>query len=465
MSSRILIIDDDKEFLKDITFLLKTGFECATAETGGKGLQKIHAFNPDVVLLDLMLGDENGLDILQFIHRYDETIPVIMVTDYGSIDTAVEAMRLGAFDYVSKSPKISELSILIEKAIQKRNEVFRTKSLKEEVNRQYTKMVGHSPAMESVLEKITLYADHKNSVIITGESGVGKELVARQIHTKGPYSEEPFVAINCAAIPKDLVESELFGHEKGAFTGAEKRKIGKFEMAGNGVIFLDEISELSQDIQVKLLRVLQEHEFQRVGGNIIIRSNVKIISATNKDLWKFVEEGFFREDLYYRLDVLPIHVPPLRERREDIPELVSYFISVTCKEMKIPVKKCSADAMKALQQFDWPGNIRQLKNFVTRAVILSKGNIISLEDLDTSIIKKHSGAIRISEDLIPETWEELNEMRKKAVDQVSREIEEKFVNYLMNKFDHNVSKAAEHIGINRVNLHKMINRVEENRGD
>lgn len=460
---KVLIIDDDRNFIQDLCVLLDSRFECISANDGGKGLQNIHQMNPEVVLLDLMLGSENGLDILKHIHRYDETLPVIMVTDYASVDTAVKAIRMGAFNYISKSPKLKELILLLENAIEHRRDSLRTISLKDEVNQPYNTLIGHSPAMEQVLEKIRLYADHKNTVLITGESGVGKELVARQIHQKGPYADEPFVAINCAAIPRDLVESELFGHEKGAFTGADKRKIGKFEMAGDGIIFLDEISELSQDIQVKLLRVLQEREFQRVGGNSVIRSNAKIVAATNKDLWEQTTSGAFREDLYYRLDVLPIEVPPLRERREDIAELMSYFIRISCEEMKQPVKSYDQEVLDAFRQFDWPGNIRQLKNYVTRMVIKTKEPMIKLDQVDPEL-RAHIGFTGTNGLNIPDfptTWDELNTLRKQVAEHASREVEKKFIHYLMDKFDHNVSRAADHIGINRSNLHKMINRVKE----
>lgn len=464
MKSRILIIDDDTEFINDLTLLLRSDFECFTATKGGEGLHQIHVQSPDCVLLDLMLDErENGLDLLKRIQRYDETIPIIMVTDYASVDTAVKAIQQGAYDYISKTPNIKELTHTIRRALKHRADQFNTTYLKEEVSRKH-RMIGKSRVMDQIWKHIELYAGHRNTVLITGESGVGKELVARQIHAKGPYKDEPFVAVNCAAIPRELVESELFGHEKGAFTGAEKRSIGKFEMAGNGVIFLDEISELNHEVQVKLLRVLQEREFQRVGGNSVLTTNAKVISATNRDLWELTQEDLFREDLYYRLDVLPIHVPPLRERRDDIPELVEYFINETSQEMKISAKSITSNALNLFRQYDWPGNIRQLKNIVIRAVILAQDDKIHSDDVDP-LLKKSTTNKGNSEpgmwQKTPRTWDELDTMRKQASLLASRAVEKRFIDYLMEKFDHNISRAAEHIGINRTNLHKMIRRVEE----
>jgi len=457
MKPLLLIIDDDRQFVKDFTLLLEEDFKCISAFSAKEGVKLAIEKSPDVVLLDLMLGEGiSGLDILDEIHKYDNSLPVIMITDYGSIDTAVEAIHRGAFDYISKNPNIKKFKLLVNKSLHQRLIRFQAQALLEENEKYYYTMVGDSPAMRSLREKIQLYAKNLNTVLISGESGVGKELVARQIHIMSDRKNCTFIPVNCAAIPKDLLESELFGHEKGAFTGANRRKIGKFEIASDGIIFFDEISELNLDSQVKLLRVLQEKEFERVGSHITIKTDAKIISATNRDLEQMVNEGKFREDLYYRLDVLPIRVPPLRERKEDIPLLIEHFLNITCIEMKIPIKQFSVEAINIFMNYDWPGNVRELRNYITRAVILSKEKIIqpmSLEQKITAGSENHSLI-----DKTPKTWIEMDEMRKEVADKASRLVEKRFISELMKKFNGNVSRAAEYAGINRTNLHKMIKR-------
>ncbi|TNE73456.1 sigma-54-dependent Fis family transcriptional regulator [bacterium] len=457
---RLLIIDDDKDFLQDLTFMVRDDYECVTATNAEKALHAVQAYNPKVILLDLVLGEqENGLDLLKKIHQFDDSIPIIIITDYASVETAVKAIQMGAFDYISKSPNRNELRLIIEKSLKHRSFKLMQDSLKEETGLPFYTMIGESEGMLDVIEKVMLYAKHQSTVLITGESGVGKELVARQIHLHSSNNQAPFIAVNCAAIPKELAESELFGHEKGSFTGADKRKIGKFEMADDGVIFLDEISEISPEVQVKLLRVLQEKEFNRVGGTSTIKTNAKIIAATNRDLSEMVKKGTFREDLFYRLDVLPIHVPPLRERKSDIPKLVQYFVDIICDEMKIPAKKCTSEAMELFQLYDWPGNIRQLRNYITRAVIMSPGSKIDSTHLDPAI-KKNVNPVLDDDFVVPKTWEEMDRIRKAEADRASRAVEQRFIEFIMKEYEGNVSKAAEAIGINRTNLHKIIRRVE-----
>ena len=317
-------------------------------------------------------------------------------------------------------------------------------------------MLGNGPAMQKLKETISLFATNNNTVLITGESGVGKELVARQIHFQSDRKKKPFVAINCAAIPKELLESELFGYERGAFTGASTRKLGKFELAFDGVLFLDEIAELDFTAQVKLLRVLQEKEFDRVGGTASIKTQARIIAATNKNLASLVKEGKFREDLFYRLNVLPIHVPPLRERKEDLTELIIHFAKTASIEMKVLFNGFSTEAMDVLKAYDYPGNIRELQNFITRAVLLAKGETINTEHLILQQLNESKSVLQ----LIPETWEEMDELRKAAADNASRIVEKQFIENLLKKFNGNISQAALHIGINRTNLHKMIKKCE-----
>ncbi|MBL7075751.1 sigma-54-dependent Fis family transcriptional regulator [candidate division KSB1 bacterium] len=460
MKPLLLIIDDDKEFINDFTLLLEKDFNCISALNGREGIRYAIEKNPDVVLLDLMLGEDmNGLDVLSRIRQEDDNLPVIIITDYGSIDTAVEAMRFGAFDYIPKTPNIEELKVIIEKSLKQRSIKFQTQSLQQEIRESFHTIVGDGPAIRNLCEKIALCAQSLNTVIITGESGVGKELVARQIHLKSDRKNKSFVPVNCAAIPKELLESELFGHEKGAFTGANKRKIGKFEIASEGIIFFDEISELDLNAQVKLLRVLQEKEFERVGGNTTIKTDAKIIAATNRDLEDRMRKGLFREDLFYRLDVLPIRVPPLRERKEDIPLLIDHFLQIVCTEIKIPVKKFSPEAIEIFMNYDWPGNVRELRNYITRAVILSKEEVVQPTHLEPKLIEIAEGT-PISINKIPETLSEMDMLRKEAADKASRAIEKLFLTNLLKRFNGNVSRAAVHAGINRTNFHKMMKRCE-----
>jgi two-component system nitrogen regulation response regulator NtrX len=378
-----------------------------------------------------------------------------MVTDYASIETAIDAIRIGAYDYISKTPNLKQLKLIIEKSLKERLLRFQNRTLVNDAEKPYHNMIGESPAMQEVKAKIKLFANNDNTVLITGESGVGKELVARQIHIQSKRSDKPFVAINCAAIPKDLLESELFGHEKGAFTGAINRKLGKFEIASDGTIFLDEISQMEISAQVKLLRVLQEREFERIGGNRTIKTSARIIAATNQSLLRLTEEGNFREDLYYRLDVLPIEVKPLRERKEDIPLLIEHFLIQACEELKIPTKRIAKESREKFQNYNWPGNIRELQNYVTRAVILSTGEEVSVDNFDS----RTSNLIEVNDSVkVPETWEEMDILRKEAADKASREVEKLFLINVLKKNDGNITKAAESIRINRSNFHKMMRK-------
>ena len=456
----LLMIDDDVEFTSDFLMLLSEHFNCISAINGEDGISKLKSNSVDIILLDLMFDNgPNGVEILKQIKREDQNIPVIMITDYGSVDTVIEAMKIGAYDYVSKTPNLRELLMKIKNSISISNLKKKTASLQKESSKDFYKIIGSSRTTTKLKDKISLYAQNINTVLITGESGAGKELVARQIHLQSNLKAEPFVALNCAAIPKDLLESELFGHEKGAFTGAIKLKLGKFELASPGTIFLDEISELNLEAQVKLLRIIQNKEFERVGGTKTIASTARIIAATNKNLEILIEEGRFREDLFYRLDVLPIEVPSLRERSDDIPELVEFFTQNICNDLKIELKYFSQKAINILSSYTWPGNIRELQNHITRAIISSPLNEITEDDIDSKLTNSKSiYNYKISS--VPETWEEMDAMRKEAADKVSREIEKLFLDNLLKKFDGNISQAANSIGLNRSSLYKMLKKCK-----
>ncbi len=456
----LLMIDDDIEFTSDFLMLLEAHFNCISATNGEIGLQILKEKNIDIILLDLMFNEgPNGGEILKKIKQAEPDIPVIMITDYASVDTVVESMKDGAYDYVSKTPNLKELLLKIRNSINLSTFKRKTSTLQKESSKNFYQIIGSGKTTQKLKDKISLFANNLNTVLITGESGVGKELVARQIHLNSELNNEPFVPLNCAAIPKELLESELFGHEKGAFTGAVKQKLGKFELASPGTIFLDEISELGLEAQVKLLRVIQNKEFERVGGIKTIESKARIIAATNKNLEQLIAEEKFREDLFYRLDVLPIEVPPLRERKEDIPELVEYFTRNICNDLKIEPKTFSADAMELLQKYNWPGNIRELQNHITRAIISSSSNLITKLDLDSKLTSVNS-IYNFTLEKIPETWEEMDLMRKEATNKVSREIEKLFLTNLLKKFNGNIAKAAQSIGLNRSSLYKMLKKCE-----
>jgi len=467
MKRLILIIDDDVNYTEDLELLLKKDFRTVSAENIRQGISILRQQAPDLILLDLMLRNgESGLSAIDLIKMEDENVPVIMITDYSSVETAIKAIKKGAYDYIAKTTKISELKIQIAKALKHRLIKLRAKTLEEEVEKPFKEMIGKAAVMQRLKEQIKLFANNSSTLLIYGESGTGKELVTRQIHQYSDRADKPFVAVNCAAIPKELLESELFGHEKGAFTGAISRKPGRFELAGDGTLFLDEIGELDQRAQVALLRVLQEKEFHNVGGTNLIKTNARVIAATNRKLETLVKSGQFREDLFYRLEILRIDVPPLRERKGDIPLLVKHFVKVASQEAKVPPKDFAPESLKLLMDYDWPGNVRELYNFIMRAVVLSQAsdeiqiNIPDRQKLgDLNFI--HPGTTEIK------TWKEMIEVRKKAADSASRQVEKYFIESILKKYEHNISRAAHELEIDRTTLHKTIKRVkeeEENRG-
>jgi two-component system nitrogen regulation response regulator NtrX len=458
MKPTLLLIDDDEAFMKDFSLLREQEFQCLQAKNPSIGKQIMQEKSPDLILLDLMLGEGvHGLDVIKELQRIDNTIPIVIFTDFASVDTAVEAIKCGAVDYLSKTASIKELRLVVEKALRQRLATEQRQTLENEIEKPFDELVGESQAIKSVKEKIHLFAMTENNVLIVGESGVGKELVARQIHRLGARKGKPFVAVNCPAIPKELVESELFGHERGSFTGAIQRRIGKFELSTDGTIFLDEIADLALDAQVKLLRVLQEKEFNRVGGTQTIRTQARVIAATNSKLEALVERKHFRQDLFYRLNVLPIEVPPLRDRKEDIPLLFNHIMTFTAKELKTPVLSLDPDAFDIVQAYHWPGNVRELQNVVARLLITRRDEKnVTKEDISSIIgLNERSNAYSGS---IPETWKQMDVLRTEMMNKAGREVEKKFIEDVLQRFDGNVTKSAEHIGINRNNLHKLIRR-------
>lgn len=381
----ILIVEDEasqRTVLKG--FLKKLGHRVHEAEDGNGAISVAKDSYLDLVLLDLKMPGMDGIQVLGELKKINPELEIILVTAYGTIDTAVNAMKLGAFDYLTKPIDLEELVAVIDKVARQRQLLREVQILRQQLQEKsvsQSNIVYRSQKMAELLSLCSRIAPSKATVLIQGESGTGKELFARLIHGLSPRHTKPLIAVNCGALPETLIESELFGHEKGAFTGAVQRRIGKVEQADGGTLFLDEIGELSLGAQVKLLRFLQEGEFQRLGGSHTLRADVRVIVATNRDLQREVREGRFREDLYYRLNVIQINIPPLRERKEDIPALIEHFIKIYGRKNQKEIKGLSAEARSMLMRYDYPGNVRELENIIERAVVITKGDYIGLEDL------------------------------------------------------------------------------------
>jgi len=370
---RVLAVDDELGVRESIRILLSADYDVASVASGDAALEAIQRERPHLVLLDIIMPGMDGMELLERIRATDPGLPVVILTATKTVKTAVAAMKLGAFDYLQKPFDVDELRLIVERATRNAELEAEVKRLRHELRSQgaLRAIVGKSPQMQGVLRTIKTVAPLKTTVLITGESGTGKELVARALHSESPRAEEAWVVLNCAAIPENLLESELFGHERGAFTDAHARKIGLFEQAHRGTIFLDEIGEMSINLQAKLLRVLEEERFTRVGGTSPLQVNVRVIAATNRNLERAIQEGRFRADLYYRLNVISIHLPTLRERSDDIPFLISYFLDAKAREVGAPVKRLTREAMDRVIAYSWPGNVRELENAIERAVILS----------------------------------------------------------------------------------------------
>jgi len=380
----ILVIEDKESMAQMLSQALQSeGHQVIVGRDGREGLEKFKESKVDLVVSDLRLPHKSGLEVLEVIKDHNPLVPVILMTAYGTIETAVKAVKEGAYDFITKPFDPDHLIHLINKALEKQRLVTENLILREEFAKQLKlpKIIGKSPKMLEVVGKVQKVAASQTTVLLLGESGTGKELFARAVHYLSPRKDGPFVAINCAAIPRDLLESELFGHERGAFTGAVARKMGKFELANKGTIFLDEIGDMDLALQAKLLRVLEGEEFMRVGGTVKIKVDVRMIAATNKDLQAAINQKLFREDLYYRLAVFPILIPPLRERAEDIPALVEHFVGYYCKELKKEPKTVAPASMELMVKHPWTGNVRELQNCIERAVILSDGQVLLPEHL------------------------------------------------------------------------------------
>jgi two-component system response regulator AtoC len=440
----VLVVDDEDGVRESIRLVLEGNCDILEARDGARAIEILQTREVDVVMLDQRMPGETGITVLPRIRALDPTIVVVLATAVRDVRTAVEAMRLGAYDYLVKPFDVDDIVMLVQRALEKRmleRQVLRLRSALagggvDPGDRTFHGMVGRHPEMARIYQLITQIAETPTTVLITGESGTGKELVARAIHQRSARAAQPFVAVNVAALPDALVESELFGHERGAFTGAHARKLGKFELAHGGTIFLDEIGCLRLDLQTKLLRALQEREIERLGGLRPVPIDVRVVAATNVNLRQAVRNHAFREDLYYRLNVVPIHVPPLRERRQDIPFLVEHFVRKIARECRREVDGVSAGALEVLTRYDWPGNVRELENVIHRAVVLAGGPVVMLRDVPLDVAMPETGS-RLTEDSgLP---------LREACDQFERQ----YVLRVLERVQWNVSRAARLLGVHR----------------
>lgn len=451
---KILVIDDDDSGRNALSMLLRSsGYEVTSAATGMSALDLIDREQFQVIVSDLFLPDKSGLDILQNVNKVSPSTDFIVVTGHASAQTAVRAMKEGAFDYITKPIDFDELKIVVSKALEKQKLLSENMYLRRQLQGrfEFNNIIGTSPAMNLVFERMRRIVKSDSSVLVTGESGTGKELVAKALHYNGTRKDRPFVAVNCGAIPETLLESELFGHVRGAFTGAVKDKAGRFEAANHGTIFLDEIGTLPLHLQVKLLRVLQEQEVERVGSNKTLKLHVRVISATNSDLEGMVKRGQFREDLYYRLNVIPLHLPPLRERQQDIIYLTAYFLDKQCRLMGRAPCSISKQALEALEQYSWPGNVRELENLIERMIVLTDAAVITLDDVPAKIVGK-----KVADDALTFT------LPRQGMDMVATisHVEQSLISQALDSAGGVKARAAALLGINRTTLVEKIKRLK-----
>ena len=446
MSDTICLVDDEPGILKTLSELLEDeGYQVTSAKSGMDALDVIRQDPPDLVFLDVWMPDLDGLEVLKRVRQQFPHMMVIVMSGHGSIETAVQATKLGAYDYLEKPLDSEKITILVRNALHQRKLEEENLNFRIQVER-HLQLVGDSSVMNTLREQIAAAAPTHSRVLIFGENGTGKELVARSIHRQSLRHQRPFVEVNCAAIPETLIETELFGHERGAFTGAVAQKRGKFDSADGGTLFLDEIGDMSLATQAKLLRVLQEQQFTRVGGNKLIKVNVRVIAASNKDLRQEIEKGNFREDLYYRVNVLPIEVPPLRARREDIPTLTRHFLKIQAEEQGMKLKEITAGALNVLARHDWPGNIRELRNQVERLMIMVPTTQIDVADVLPFMPGSPAGSV---------TWVSPTEAYDSLRD-ARRAFERGYIAIRLQENGWNVSKTAEDLKIERSHLHRKI---------
>ena len=448
MNRRVLIVDDEPGIRGALSQLLEfEGYEVKAVPTAVDGLKEYERWKPDLVFLDVKMAGIDGIEALKAIRTHDPNAIVVMISGHATIQTAVEATQLGAYDILEKPLDTDRILVTLRNALQHLDLQDENKNLKERIQSRY-EIVGRSYAIRAVIDKIEKVAATPARVLITGENGTGKELVARAVHSQSPRKEGPFIEVNCAAIPGELIESELFGHMKGSFTGAVSDRPGKFEQADGGTLFLDEVGDMSLAAQAKVLRVLQDGVVTRLGGSKTISVDVRVLAATNKALEAEIAEGRFREDLFYRLNVVPIHVPPLRERREDIPSLVAHFVETLTKREGVAPKAIAPEAVQRLQEMDWPGNVRELRNTIERLLILSGAPRITADDVGRLVGGARSGGeVGLGSLLDCKTFEEFKHAAERA-----------FLLGKLREYDWNVSETARGLDMPRSNLYKKIER-------
>jgi DNA-binding NtrC family response regulator len=456
VNARILIVDDEEIIIRSCRRILgDSSYIVESALDGMEALRKVEETDYDVLVLDVMMPKMDGIEVLRLVKEMHPDIDVIMMTGVSQIQTAVQAMKLGAFDYLSKPFDPDEFKLVVDRALERRKLLQENRHLKREVSAKYRfgNIIGSSPPMQDVYRLIAKCAPTSSTILITGESGTGKEMVARAVHYNSPRKDNPFVTVDCNTLSEHLLESELFGHVKGSFTGAVANKRGMFEVADNGTLFLDELGDIPLATQAKLLRVIQEREIRLVGSTNTLKINVRLITATNKDLKALVAEGAFREDLYYRINVFPIHIPALRERRGDIPALAFHFLKVFCNELEKPLATISEGAMSLLVSHDWPGNVRELENTIHRAAILASDNVIRQAHL-ASIL---DATLQLDVD-VPRTSEDLKRIKKIAREKSVEEVERLFIQEALRRNDSNVTRSAEETGMQRSNFQALMKK-------
>jgi len=452
--SKILVIDDDRSIRETLElYLTEEGYEVVTAATGTEGLNRFVETSPDVVILDIRLPDVDGFTVLEDLREDEENVKVIMITAHHDMDSTISAMKGGAFDYIHKPVNVDELDMAIKKALKTREMEQKIDGLLMEPSRHFKvgDIIGTGKEMREIFKTIGVVSQNRTTILIQGESGTGKELIAKVIH-HNTARDEPYIAVNCSAIVETLLESELFGHEKGSFTGAIARKLGKFELARYGTVFLDEISEMSLNLQAKLLRVLQEMEFERVGGKDRVRVHARIIAATNKDLAAQVKAGTFRQDLFYRLNVIPLHIPPLRERRDAILPLAEYFIGALSVEFGTLPKRISPEAQRLLLDYDWPGNIRELKNLIERIMLLEPADTIAESTLNASLLRGEATAAGA-----PAAYSAEDDLRT-ATQKAAQAVERAYLAQTLESCGGNIAECARRAGVNRSHLYTLLNK-------
>jgi len=451
MKPYVLVVDDEEDIQISMTGILEDeGYAVTAVESGEKALNLLEEEEPDILFLDIWLPGKDGLEILDKVRRDFSDLPVIMISGHGNIETAVETIKKGAIDFIEKPLSLEKVIVTAQKALEIKTLRQENRDLRSKVRLDYVQdLTGESASIQSLRTQIKRVAPTDSWVLITGENGTGKEIVARSIHQKSKRAKKSMIAVNCAAIPDELIESELFGYEKGAFTGANKSHIGKFELAHKGTLFLDEIGDMSLKTQAKILRILEEQSFERLGGEKSINVDVRVIVATNKDLKQEIQKGRFREDLYYRLKVFPLHVPPLRERPEDIPVLLDEFLNSLTQENGFKPIKLTEDALQALKMYSWPGNVRELKNFLERMLIMYAGSQVDISQLPPEFQDLES--VQTQDSNITEQENGIMDFKEARA-----EFEKRFLLSKLKQYHGNVSRLAQAIGLERSYLHRKL---------